>query len=393
MLRQFVLLAGLWPSALAAQTDVVGLIESEGLRAAQAELAALPDPSPDERFALGAVQFLGGVELALQTRWRHGTPEALGIVLGMPVMRLPLPENPTPAPFTGSVLTKMFERIEADMTAAAATLDGIGDADAVGLAVPLNALWFDINANGSRDVGEGMAEFWNPTLAFDPLAPLPEVTVRFDTADAAWLSAYAHLLATVSETMLAIDMAPAIDEVLTGAMAMSRYPGQSQFDSYSGIIDGVAVVLRALDGVPDAMRLESARSHALAMIADNRIFWERVGAETDNEMEWIPNPRQTSALRLPFPEETGPRWLAVLRDAEALLEGELLLPYWRVSPAVGLDLRAMIADPPDLDLVGLIHGFSLVPYMKDGRRIDGETLRQFEAMLAGDALLYMVILN
>ena len=57
MLRHFVLLAGLWPSALAAQTDVVGLIESEGLRAAQIELAALPDPAPTSVSRWGPCSF------------------------------------------------------------------------------------------------------------------------------------------------------------------------------------------------------------------------------------------------------------------------------------------------------------------------------------------------
>ena len=67
-----------------AETDASALIAAEGLRGAEAALAALPAPTPSERFALGGVRFLGGVERALQHRReqghrRVGTPVGRGL--------------------------------------------------------------------------------------------------------------------------------------------------------------------------------------------------------------------------------------------------------------------------------------------------------------------------
>ena len=62
-----------------------------------------PAPTPSERFALGGVRFLGGVERALQLRYAVGLSGGLAEMSGLPVLRLPLPENPSPAPFEPEV--------------------------------------------------------------------------------------------------------------------------------------------------------------------------------------------------------------------------------------------------------------------------------------------------
>ena len=76
-----------------------------------------------------------------------------------------------------------------------------------------------------------------------------------------------------------------------------------------------------------------------------------------------------------------------------MLTGERLIPYWRLPPGAGLDLQALFLDPPDLDLSGLVQGWSLAPYARQGTVIDGTNFRMFERLVAGDAFLYMVILN
>ena len=43
----------------------------------------------------------------------------------------------------------------------------------------------------------------------------------------------------------------------------------------------------------------------------------------------LPNDKQQSALGLTLPPGTGAVWLSVLEDAEALLKGTKLAPYWR----------------------------------------------------------------
>jgi hypothetical protein len=149
-----------------------------------------------------------------------------------------------------------------------------------------------------------------------------------------------------------------------------------------------------VEGPLDPARTRAARDHLLATVRDNRAFWTLVPQETDNDREWIPNKRQQSATGLPFPPETGPLWLAVLSDAEAVLRGDLLIPFWRLEPGAGFDLGAFLQDPPqDVDLAGLIQGATLLPYLREGPLASGQNLWRFAAMLQGDSALYMVMLN
>lgn len=386
------------PPALA-ETDIPALIRDQGLRAAEAQLAALPEPTPTERFGLGGVRFLGGIERALQLRYATGLSGGITAAVNLPILRLPIPENPAPAPFESPMIADLFAAVSADMDAALDTLATIGDSDEVGLAIALGDLWFDINANGTRDPGEALHEV-AATILDIPSDRAAGLVIRFDTADAAWLSAYAHLLAGISETVLALGPTEAIARTLAARDAMAALPqplgslrdwwNPRQLGTWA---DTGAIVIGTLEGRPDTVHLHAARDHFLAMIADNRVFWARVAQESDNEAEWIPNKSQTSALPLWFPPETGALWLDVLNDAEGLLEGRLLLPFWRLGPEAGINLARLLEDPPEIDVFGLIQGETLVPYMETGRRIDAEALRRFSDMLGGQAGLYMVILN
>lgn len=385
------------PAPVLAQSDVSSLIAAEGLRGAEAALAARPDPSPSDRFALGGVRVLAGVEAALQLRYRTGVSGGIAEMSGLPILRLPVPPNPAPEPFEPAMIEALFAGVLTDMDAALATLGAIRDDDEVGVTVATADLWFDIDESGARGPGEGFAEVLGATLSAGFGEPFPDVTIRFDTADAAWLAAYAHLLSGVSEGVLAVAPAQAIGRVTEARDAMAAlapapdpFGLDAQFGQYADLI---ATVVFALEGQPDPMRTRALREHLLAVVAENRRFWQLVAREGDDEAEWIPNKRQASATGLPFPPETGERWLAVLADAEALLNGDLLLPHWRLGPGAGVDLRALLMDPPPLDPVGLAQGAALVPFMRAGRVVDGESVALFAALMQGDAALYAVVLN
>ena len=167
-------------------------------------------------------------------------------------------------------------------------------------------------------------------------------------------------------------------------------PFMAEADRY---VDLVTILVDSLQQRPDPALTAAVRDHLLAMVADNRTFWRRVATEQDNASEWIPSKRQTSVLPIDFPAETGTRWLAVLSDAESLLNGDLLIPHWRLGPDAGINLARLMADPPELDILGIIQGHTLLPYMEQGRRIGTDSLRRFEALAGGNAGLFVVILN
>lgn len=379
--------------------DVSASIGETGLAATEAALRASGQTDATSRFALGGVQFLRAIEKTLQIRYRHNaTLDGLGI----PVLRLPVPPNTDAQPFYPALITDLFAAINTDMDAAREALNAVqGD---VALSIDLADLWFDIDENRSRDQGEGVFEVAASALAQRPdqagLNGTPQsVTVRFDSADVAWLRAYTHLLSGISNLVIAFDPTDAIAEIGTGAETMKKLRGTGQAGRYSVLrdqeqfVDLFAIVYGAINRVPDAARTVAARDHLLAMVAENRKFWQTAGAETDNDQEWIPNAQQVSALGFGLPEDTSSVWLDVLGDAEAVLKGDLLVGHWRIEPGGGVNVAKLLEDPVAVDIVTWIQGNGLLKYMESGPLVSTDNLRRFERMFSGDALLFMVWLN
>ena len=387
---------GLLPGlALAEPSSLSGEIAAKGLKATEERLAALPDPTPTDLFALAGLHFLSGVESALQLRWQTGLTADWS---ELPILRLPIPQNPNARPFTGADLQTLLTGIDAEMDNSRAALEWLGDQE-FQLEIAVGDLWFDINMNGARDQGEDVSSVAGLTLGTgrggaDMIAP----TIKFDTADAAWLTAYTHLLSAFTDVALAYDTPAAVDRVATAAAKMAEFhgttPANSAYDMMFGDqVDRVTIILNALASQPDAARGASAHDHLLQMIAHNQRFWKLVAMETDNASEWIPNEQQVSGLGLNMPPGTGERWQAVLADAEGILTGKLLVPHWRYGAEAGIDVSLMFKDPPAVDLVTMIQGEGFLPYVRKGPQASAQSWWDFETLVWGDSLLFAVFLN
>jgi hypothetical protein len=383
------------PAAAQTISDEIG---AAGLAATEARLAALPAPTDEERFALGGVRFLGAVEQALHRRWTMGTLPGLS---GIPFFSLPIPENPNPPPFQPAMIADIFRDATARMPGVSAPLAEIPDDSPFGLEIDLADLWFDIDGNKIRDAGENVLDVIGPMLLGwrwserDPATPAP--VVRFDVADAAWLSAYSHFIAGFGNTLLAYDPTTPITEV-KGARAQLDALRWGQHDDMmipdeQDWIDIAAVVLRTLNQTPDKAHAADALTAYLAMIDDNRIFWRRADAESDNDREWIPNARQTAALGFTLPPDTSTVWQAVLADAEAVLRGTRLVPYLWLGDDAGVNVGRMFSDPRPIDLPMWIQGLGALPYIEKGPLISSQNFMIFTQMMEGDAMLFMVLLN
>ncbi len=396
MLR-FALAFALLSSPLAAQ-DTSATIAQQGLAATETQLAALPSPSASDRFALGGVRFLRGIERALQTRYRLGMS---GKTMDVPVLRLDVAENPSPEPFYPEAIEEIFAALVQDMANAGAALDPIGGTDDLALMLNLADLWFDVNMNGARDTGEGVAEMAAGTIlprrfGRNNTGTLP--TIRFDHADAAWLHAYTHLISGLSNLILAYPPAQAIEQVTTAKGEIKIIKGDAPpvnalAHLFGDEADLAMIVYLALRQDPKAEHTRAARQHFLSMIAHNRIFWARLAAENDDSAEWIPNPKQTSALGLRLPPNTGELWQAVLGDAKDLLEGRKLMPHWNYGGGAGINLQRLLDDPAPVHLAEWVHGMGLLPYAEAGERIGIFNWRNFTRLVRGDSMLYVLLLN
>ncbi|MCB2117453.1 MAG: hypothetical protein KDE00_14455 [Rhodobacteraceae bacterium] len=435
--------------AALASEDVSALVRDKGLAGAAEVLRASEDPG--DRFALAGVQFLGAVEQAWQARWRYGLTLSNPM---MPGMQTELFANPAPEPLPADIVVTLGRALIDGMAASEATLAALPDDAEPSFAVNIADLWFDVNASGARDEGEGFGDLalqallspWQveqvkQDMAANPGTPNPlTATIRFDTADADWLRAYTHLVRGMSEVVLAFDPTEEIGRAQELHAALAAQAGASPAgipeelraqieadirrarpdatdaevkaeadetaaalsadgamrgmkDQAGPWVDLAAIIINTLAHQPDAAGITRARDHLVAVAQYNRRFWEKVAVETDNEAEWIPNDRQTAALGFTLPEGTGVTWLAVLSEGEKVLAGDLLIPYWRFAPGHGVNLGTWIAKPAPVRVVDWIQGTAALPYAGAGEVMTIDSWRRFAMLLEGRAGLFAILLN
>src|SRR5215212_2217884 len=182
------------------------------LAAGETALAALSERSPADdnaRFGLAGVQFMRAVERLAQALHRHGleAPRS-GLV---PILRLPVPRNPRPAPLTYEGFRAILQNFVDDLARVDATLGEGGLAQAK-LPIDLARIRLDLNGDGTVADDE---LFWNILAGVDPRARgvKPESFVAaFDAGDAHWLKGYTHLLRGIGEFWLAHDFRPMFDQ-------------------------------------------------------------------------------------------------------------------------------------------------------------------------------------
>lgn len=381
---------------LADDTTTSGMIAEQGLAATQAHLTELPS-SPDRDMALGAVTFLTGIETAYQTRWRSG---AGNYPIPLPLLGTQLMPNPQPEELPADFFYTLAESIAASMQSARDALPEDGGDGA--LVLSLGDLWFDIDGNGERTQDEDLMElFWE--FRMSPQEE-PSIEIRFDSADVHWLRAYTHLIEASTTLVRAFDPTEPMTQMqeLRAAVAEQKAeyppdPDEMGYSSYFGDVtiyaDTFAIFIQTLRQQPDPALITETEQHVRDMIAANREFWTAVGAETDNDREWIPNDNQQAALAINIPPGSGAAWLEVLADAERVLDGELLVPYWRFASGYGLNVRAWLDDPQPIDMVGWFQGTEALPYAVSGEVMNGDSWAQFTNITQGRAGLYMVLFN
>lgn len=389
------------PVETLAPVDENAISFAEGLQPMIDRLSAENELSDADRFTLAGAQFLRGIELALQTRYRFGATQEIEF---LPVLRLSLPSNPSPEPFSGAVIETIFADLQTQMDATRQTLAPLDDAEEFTATIDLSSVWVDANNDGERQNVEQVLTLGAVAIggraAQAALDDLPgALMIDFDLADASWLTAYTHLLSGTSDMVLALAPGDVIDEALGSGAALDALragprPGFTGQDTRWA--DLIAALIWVLEQPPDADHTQSARTHLLSMVAQNRTFWQRVGDESDTSREWIPSDTQASGLGIDFPAATGPAWLAILDDLEAMLEGELLAPHWRLgamNSSHGINIRTMLDDPRSYDLLGIIQGAGILYAIEEGNVISDANWRRFQTLVGRQAGFFPFLLN
>jgi HPt (histidine-containing phosphotransfer) domain-containing protein len=232
-------------------------------------------------------------------------------------------------------LTFMLDRADKRLSEVDATL-AIAEKDP-GFSMDLCLACWEVDWNRSGEIDERdrhLLEIERDAQG-EPLAeddPKRRPTFRFDVADVSWLRAM------VNFQRAAIAVGGAYDPNVTFASRNKE-----------------KLVLKLRDGA----KLLVARDLALAGLKHASKCRELILAETDDEREWVPNPRQKShAMPLEVDDALFETWAGVLSEVEKLLKGEegisvaelaqLGRHRWENPPGGYLDLGALLTQPRDL---------------------------------------------
>ena len=371
--------------------------------AAAAMHARLREAADDDqaRFALGAAQFVQAVERLAQSSYRYGL-RASTKVFDLPFFRLPVPENPTPAPLTYEGARAILQAFVTDLARSERTLAAVDD-PAVKLPLNIGLIRLDMNADGEIADDETL---WRIVQRIANIRRISQAeaerfVVDFDAGDVLWLRGYCNLLMALAETLLAHDWHVAFEHTfhalfpragLPFAILNDKAADNSSASRAAEWADFVAFVHLSQWPVAEPERLARALAHLENVVALSRVTWEVILAETDDENEWIPSPAQSGVIpSMPVTQGRVDGWLLFLDEFEALLQGRKVLPHWRLDK--GINLRRVFLEPSTFDAILWVQGTAAIPYLEDGELSTDETWEKIFDLFRGDFFSYAIWFN
>lgn len=343
------------------------------LAAGDAELAAIlaADPKNDDaRIGLGTIRFVRSIENLSQGLYRYGLKTPRSFLL--PILRLPVPENPNPDPLTFDDFQALVANFSKDLALAEETLVGVGPE--VKLRLDLRKLHYDINGDGRIMEDESFVAVVQQVTGMPSDAMPADLTFAFDQGDALWLRGYTHVLMGFSDFITAHDwhesfestffhFFPKMESPFAAALAPPD-DNNPMFAEGAPIADFISF-FHIRWPVSDPARMAGVRTHIKAMIDLSGESWDSIEAETDDDLEWLPNAHQKSPFEsIQVSAEQIAAWRGVMDQAELVIDGKKLVPHWRFSK--GFNLARVFDEPRPLDTVLWITGPAALPYLEDG---------------------------
>lgn len=168
--------------------------------------------------------------------------------------------------------------------------------------------------------------------------------------------------------------------------------GQPPGATYASVLDVIAAVHTLSWTVVEPDRMKAVRTHLLQVMAINRTTWRLARSETDDDHEWLPNAKQTSPFGArQLTDGVIDSWLATTALAEQVLNGEKLLPHPRFRK--GINMRLFFETARNFDLVMLITGHGLPPYLQDGDVVEGRAWRELTQPMQQNFWMYAAWFN
>ncbi|MCC5875518.1 MAG: hypothetical protein JJU11_04795 [Candidatus Sumerlaeia bacterium] len=380
-------------------TDLDGFLQTGMIREGLAHFANSTDNAG--RFSLAFLQVADGVQRFSGGMNQLGFRQDLDRSFqGLPFFRIVGPGGLTGGGETATPekIAALFSDLRGAFQLANETVSAVDDEE---FKVEVNLGKIRLDLTGDGNPGEPLMDVLAATMGMMPQGD-EEVIIRFDSGDAAWLQGYTHVLTGMLEVLLAYDWQPVWDQAAhmifenpEPAPAVAAFdPTPADFGMDTGLIADLIATIHAINlEVSDPEGLARARDSFLGMVASSRLSWERILAETDNDHEWVPSPTQTGPLGATITQEEIDGWMDVLDELEAVLTGEKLMPHWRLSPGQGINVDKLVTDPPRLDLIMLLQGSAIAPYIESGDVSDMDTWEALTGPFGGNFAGFAIWVN
>ena len=154
----FILLVPLSSARAAMPEAATALFEAKTVAARDSALSTLEAAAPKDpasAYAAGAGEFFTALEILASGLHRHGFESPQSFML--PLMRLPVPDNPNPEPLTYEQFRAILVAFRDRLEKSAATLGSVpADAD-IGMVIDLTHVGIDLNEDGTIAPDESMA--------------------------------------------------------------------------------------------------------------------------------------------------------------------------------------------------------------------------------------------
>lgn len=360
------------------------------------------------RFQLGTVQLLRAAEKLAQDGARYGT---LSNMIAIPFVRLGGfgDRNANPEPVTYQDIRTMIADFQKAVAQAEDTLAPI-QADDLYWELDFGQVALDLDGDGDRELSERLDALFR-RVARQPSrsGQKQPIVVGLDSADVAWLRGYCHVLQALADMTLAYDHERLFELTAHAffANAQTDYTrkqdakikhSQRKSRQFWGGMEEIADLIAAIHLLDFKLiepgRMESAREHLLATIELSRRNWELIALESDNRNEWIPGPGQKSVIpNMQAGPEQVDAWHNFLSEAEAILQGEKLVPFWRSGFEGGVNVRRMFTEPRDFDLILWMHGSAALPYLEHGEQTEPDFWQEMQRTFRGRFLGFALWTN
>lgn len=353
-------------------------------------------------FGVGTLKLATAIEHFTQTLYRHGFDLPDGRPAG--IEQPNIPQNPNPEPFDYAGVRQMLSTFVEELDAARVSFDAASKSGDYVVSINPADIRIDANGDGKAEEGEslaGLMTIWSHSSTPPDPSEVPHQEIGLDRADAFWFAGYTQVIGAQADFLLAHDFSSFVNATFHRFFPRAGFPMQPyaegvqlMFDpaTDTGIADLIAAIHAISWPVTDAEKLSRVRDRLKAVLAYSRQDWDAILAETDDNHELLPSPKQTPlAPDASITDEKVAAWRATLDKADAVLDGALLVPHWRFKQ--GFDLKAYFTTAKTTDLVMILTGAGALPYLRDGPVASTEDFRAVQTAFGDDWLGYAFWFN